>query len=61
MQQQSVEQRSTTAPAVLGLLLILFGGIALLARAAGVSVFDAVGPWGWPLFIIVPGLVLLAA
>ena len=59
--QQSMGQRHVTAPAVLGLLLIVLGAAALLARTAGFNLFEAVGPWGWPLFIIVPGLVLLGA
>jgi hypothetical protein len=59
--QQSLGQRPVTAPAVVGLLLILVGAVVLIARTAGVNLLDQIGPWGWPLFIIVPGLVLLGA
>jgi hypothetical protein len=59
--QQSLGQRPVTAPAVVGLLLIFVGGAVLTARTAGFDLFEQVGPWGWPLFIIVPGLVLLGA
>ena len=58
--QQSLNQRPVAAPAVVGLLLIAVGAAILLARQAGVDLFSMVGDWGWPLFIIVPGLVLLA-
>lgn len=58
--QQSVGRRAGMAPAVLGLLLIGVGGVALVLRAAGINLFESVGSWGWPLFIIVPGLVLLS-
>lgn len=58
--QQTVGQRSPTAAAVFGIALIVLGGGVLLARATGVDIFTAIGAWGWPFFIIVPGLVLLA-
>jgi hypothetical protein len=58
--QQTVEPRSVTGPAVFGIVLIVAGGVALVARATGLDVFAAIGPWGWPFFIIVPGLSLLA-
>ena len=58
--QQSVEPRPVTAPAVFGVVLIVIGGAALLARATGLDLFTSVGAWGWPFFIIVPGLALLA-
>ena len=57
--QQSVGQRPGMAPAVLGLLLIAFGGVALVLRTAGINLFESVGEWGWPLFVLIPGLVLL--
>jgi hypothetical protein len=41
----------------LGVLLIVLGGIFLLAQQTG---FD-IGDIGWPFWVIVPGLVLLAA
>ena len=58
--QQTIRPAPVSGSAVLGILLIVLGGAALLARATGFEVFSAVGTWGWPLFIIIPGLVLLA-
>jgi len=58
--QQSFGQRSAAAPAILGLLFIVVGAIFLVAREVGWDLFTSVEGWGWPLFIIVPGLVLLA-
>jgi hypothetical protein len=43
-----------------GLVLIVVGGVALLGRQAGVELGGLVDN-GWPFFIIVPGVVLLAA
>jgi hypothetical protein len=59
--QQSFSHRPSTAPAVLGVALIAVGAAALILREVGVNLFASIGPWGWPLFIIVPGLVLLVA
>jgi len=59
--QQSFGQRPVAAPAVLGFLLIALGAVVLLAREAGFDMFEQIGTWGWPLFVIVPGLLLLAA
>jgi hypothetical protein len=58
--QQSFGQRPMAAPAVVGFLLILVGGVVLAARQVGFDLFGPLGDWGWPLFIIVPGIVLLA-
>jgi hypothetical protein len=60
MQQTLQHPRNSAATAVVGLLLIVGGGAMLALRQAGVDVFEAVGTWGWPFFVIVPGLVLLA-
>jgi hypothetical protein len=57
--QQTVGQRSVTAPAVVGMALVGIGALVLLTRAAGVDLLDSIGAWGWPAFIIVPGLALL--
>lgn len=46
---------------IVGSILVLGGIAALALRLAGVDVVDFVGESGWPLFVIVPGLVLLAA
>ena len=43
-----------------GLVLLAIGGVALAARQAGVELGSLV-EGGWPLFIIVPGVALLAA
>ena len=59
--QQSFGRRQVTAAAVLGLLLISVGVAALILRAIGVNVFGAIGAWGWPYFVIVPGVMLLVA
>ena len=58
--QQSFGQRPVTAPAVLGGVLIVVGIATLVVREAGVNLFGWIGAWGWPFFIIVPGVVLLA-
>lgn len=47
-------ERNTTV--AIGLLLIILGGAFLLARQAGLDL----GRFGWPLFVIVPGVVLFA-
>lgn len=59
--QQTFDRRSLSAPAVLGLILIVVGGSALIVREAGLDPSRAIGDWGWPFFVIVPGLVLLLA
>ena len=59
--QQTFDRRSLSAPAVLGLILIVVGGSALILREAGLDPSRAIGDWGWPFFVIVPGLVLLLA
>lgn len=46
---------------IVGSILVLGGIAALTLRLAGVDVIDFVGESGWPLFVIVPGLILLAA
>ena len=45
---------------VLGGLLVLAGVAWLLARTAGVDLPALVAAVGWPVFVVVPGLVLLA-
>jgi hypothetical protein len=44
-----------TGPVVFGLLLIIAGAAFLISNVTG---FD-LGRWGWPAFVIVPGLLLL--
>ncbi|HYK95078.1 MAG TPA: hypothetical protein VE011_04300 [Candidatus Dormibacteraeota bacterium] len=60
--QQSIGGRPSTAGAVIGVLLIAVGAIALVLREiAGSSVFEAMGSGWWPFLVIVPGVVLLGA
>ena len=59
--QQSFGSRPVAAPAVLGVLLVALGATTLIARELGFNLFEAIGSWGWPFFVIVPGVVLLAA
>ena len=59
--QGTVGRRSGMGPAALGLVLVVIGAGALLLRQLGFDLFDAVGPWSWPFFVIVPGVVLLGA
>lgn len=59
--QQTMGRRSGAAPAVIGLILVGIGLAALVVRQFGIDFWEAVGPLGWPFFIIVPGLVLLVA
>lgn len=47
------ERRTSVA---IGLLLIVLGGAFLLARQAGLDL----GSFGWPLFVVVPGIILFA-
>jgi hypothetical protein len=58
---QSIGPRSRTGPAVLGLLLIVLGIASLIVRDLGFNMFGTISSWGWPFFVIVPGVVLLAA
>lgn len=59
--QQTFGQRPMVGPAILGVALIVVGIVAMVMRQAGIQLFEEIGRSGWPLFIIVPGLVLLAA
>lgn len=57
--QHSFDRRQAMGPAALGAILIIVGIVAMLARQAGIELFEEIGRTGWPFFIIVPGLVLL--
>lgn len=59
--QQSSGRRSMAAPAVFGLLLVAVGVVALVIREYDVNFLPHLGAWGWPLFVIVPGIVALGA
>ena len=57
--QHSTPQRSMAGPAVIGLILVAIGVASLAIREYDVNFLPHLGAWGWPLFVIVPGLVLL--
>jgi hypothetical protein len=57
--QQSVDNRNAMAPAVIGVLLVAVGIVALALREFGTNILPSIGEWGWPFFIIIPGVVLL--
>jgi hypothetical protein len=57
---QPIPRRRTAGPAALGMILVIVGAVLLLVRQAGPDILETVGENGWPLFIIVPGLLLLA-
>lgn len=52
--------RHSASPLVLGMILILVGAVAVLARAVDLDLDALVGEQTWPVLVIVPGLVLLA-
>jgi hypothetical protein len=52
--------RRSGAPAVIGMLLVVAGIAVIALRQLGVDVLDDVGRGGWPFFVIIPGVVLLA-
>jgi hypothetical protein len=56
--QSSPDRRGVVA---VGTLLILLGLGAFALQAGGYDLFDAASGDGWPIFVIVPGLVLLTA
>jgi hypothetical protein len=53
METRRTEQRGML---ILGALLLAVGVLALAGRGLGINAFEV----GWPLFVIVPGLLLLA-
>jgi hypothetical protein len=55
--ERAVPVRRVPSSAVLGILLVTLGVVALIGRLAGVSL-DATA---WPVWVIVPGLVMLVA
>jgi hypothetical protein len=58
--QQPLARRDVLAPAGFGVVLIDVGVVAMLSRLYGINLFESFGEGGWPVFIILPGLVLLA-
>ena len=60
--QQSLGQRPTMSVAVIGMLLIAVGIVALALRdIVGLNFSEAMDAGAWPFLVIVPGLVLLGA
>jgi hypothetical protein len=59
--QQAGFHGARTAPIVVGGALVLVGLAAFALQGAGVDVGQAIGDGGWPFFVILPGLALLAA
>jgi hypothetical protein len=51
----------TGSPAGFGVLLVIIGIVALALQQSGVDVIEAIDRAGWPFFVIIPGMVLLAA
>lgn len=59
--QRTTGQRSMTGPAILGLILVAVGVAAIAIREYDVNFLPHLGAWGWPFFVIVPGLTILGA
>ena len=57
---RSMDQRQQSAAPIVGIVLVAVGLAAFALRQLGVDLGDAVGDGGWPLFVIVPGLILIA-
>ena len=53
-------ERRAGAPAVIGIGLVLVGIAVLALRQSGVDAIDMIEGAGWPFFVIIPGVVLLA-
>jgi hypothetical protein len=60
MRSRSVDRRPWSA-AALGIVLIVVGLAAIGGRQLGLDLGAIIGATGWPFFVIVPGLLLLAA
>jgi hypothetical protein len=59
MQGSRIERRSGT-PAAIGIVLVVAGIAVIALRRVGVDVVDEIERAGWPFFVIIPGLVLIA-
>jgi hypothetical protein len=53
---QAVRGPSDRRTIVVGIVLVVIGGMALVGRAMSIDLFGL----GWPLFVLVPGVVLFA-
>jgi hypothetical protein len=58
--QGTTSTSSSRGVITLGVILVLAGAAALVLQAAGIDLLDAIEDNGWPLFVIVPGVGLLA-
>jgi len=61
METTTPTEMRRNAPTVIGLILILAGGATFLARQAGLDVIGSITEAGWPLLVIIPGVILLIA
>lgn len=57
METTNPKERPRPGAAALGVAMIIVGGLWLVGRSLDVNVWD----YGWPLFVILPGAVLLVA
>jgi hypothetical protein len=55
-----MDRRRQSAAPIVGIVLVAVGLAAFALRQLGVDLADVVGDGGWPLFVIVPGLILIA-
>jgi hypothetical protein len=56
-----IDQGRRDARLVIGLGLVLIGAVVLVSRAMGADLTATIAEAGWPFFLIIPGLGLLAA
>ncbi len=59
--QATPSRSQTRSPVVFGIVLIVVGVVALALQQSGLDVAQRIANAGWPFFVIIPGLVLLAA
>jgi hypothetical protein len=59
MQGTDIERRSG-APAAIGIVMVVAGIAVIALRQIGVDIAEVIQRAGWPFFIIIPGIVLLA-
>ena len=57
---RSMDQRQQTAAPIVGIVLLAVGLGAFALQQMGVDVAEVLGDGGWPLFVMVPGLILIA-
>jgi hypothetical protein len=57
---RSMDQRQQSAAPIVGIVLLAVGLGAFALQQIGVDVAEVLGDGGWPLLVIVPGLILIA-